>query len=112
MGLLKKIRDFLGIEIPSLDQGISQERENEIIEKIAKAIVRLGLGYPGYFLTSSLYPVSSYVSQIFIYPWAPLLEFLGIKAYEYAAFLNKRENIKRLMDRIEELMKEEGSLRT
>jgi len=105
MSWLRKVKDFIGFDFPSLDDGISPERENEIIEKVAKAVSRFGLGYPAYFFVSSLYPASSYVAQLFVYPSAPLLELLGIKAYEYAAFLNNRENIKRLMERIDELSK-------
>jgi len=104
MSWLRKVKDFFGFEIPDIDT-ISPERENEIIEKVTKVISRMGMGYPAYFFVSSLYPASNYVAQLFVLPAAPLLEFLGIKAYEYAAFINKRENVKRLMDRIEELMK-------
>ncbi len=111
MSRLKKLKDFFGFDFPSLDEGISPERENEIIEKIVTVVARLGMGYPAYFLTSSLYPASSYVSQLFVLPAAPLLEFFGIKAYEYAAFLNNRENVKRLMDRIQELMRANRSFR-
>jgi len=105
MPLLKKVKDFFGFEIPSLDEGISPERENEIIEKAAKLISRMGMEYPAYFFVSSLVPVSSLVAHLYVYTSAPLLELFGIKGYEYAAFLNKRENVQRLMNRIEELMK-------
>jgi hypothetical protein len=96
---LRRLKDFLGFDIPDIDS-ISPERENEIIEKIAGIVSRTGLGYPAYFFVSSLVPASTYFAQLYVYTAAPLLEFFGIKAYEYAAFLNKKENAQRLLDRI------------
>lgn len=99
MSRLKRLKDFIGFDIPDIDS-ISPERENEIIDKVMKFLETTGMGYPAYFFVSSLVPASTYIAQLYVYTAAPLLEFFGIKAYEYAAFLNKKENIQRLLDKI------------
>jgi hypothetical protein len=107
---LDKIKDFFGFELPSLE--ISPEREDEIIEKIVASVTKHGFVLPSLIVSQMLYPVSRLLVQTTILPAAPLIEFLGLNAYEYAAFLNKKENVKRITDRLTELKIEQDAKRT
>ena len=106
---LAKIKDFFGFELPSLE--ISPERENEIIEKIIRAVKKHGFVLPSLIVSQMLYPVSSILVHTTLLPAAPIIEFLGLNVSEYAAFLNKRENVKRITDRLEQLKIEQDEKR-
>ncbi len=105
-----KIKDFIGFEFPSLE--ISPEREDEILEKIVAAVSDYGFIFPSLLVSYMVYPVSSILVHTTILPMLPILEFFGVKASEYAAFLNKRSNVKRIMDRLEEMKVETDAKRT
>ena len=107
---LDKIKDFFGFELPSLE--ISPEREDEIIEKIVESVSKHGFVLPSLIVSQMLYPVSTLLVHTAILPAAPLIEFLGLKGYEYAAFLNKKGNIKRITDKLEALKMEQDTKRT
>jgi hypothetical protein len=106
----EKIKDFFGFELPSLE--ISSEREDEIIEKIVKAVSNYGFVFPSLLVSHMLYPVSPILVHTTILPMLPILEFFGVKASEYAAFLNKRANVKRVMDKLEELKRDTDATRS
>ncbi len=105
-----KIKDFFGFQLPSLE--IAPEREDEIIEKIVAAVADYGFVFPSLLVSHMLYPVSPILVHTTILPMLPILEFFGVKAGEYAAFLNKRANVKRVMDRLEDLKKVTDAKRT
>lgn len=102
MTLLDKIKHFF--ELPKIE--ITPEREDELIEKIAKIVRQFGLELPAQLVTSLLYPVSSIVADTTFLPIVPFLEGMGIKGWEWAAFLEKKDNILRLQDRLEEMEQE------
>ena len=104
MSILKKIKDFFGFEMPSLE--ITPERENEIIEKIARFVSKMGMEWPVELIGWGYVPVATIMTQTTLLPIAPLLEAIGIHGFEYTAFFEKKENVKRLLERIEELRKE------
>jgi hypothetical protein len=107
---LDKIKDFFGFKLPSME--ISPEREDEIIEKVVESVSKYGFVLPSLIVSHMLYPVSTLLVHTAILPAVPIIEFLGLNAYEYAAFLNKKENVKRIMDRLEELKIETDAKRT
>jgi len=107
MSTLKKIKDFFGFQMPSME--ISPERENEIIEKTARFVSRLGMEWPAILIGSGYVPVSTILAQTTLLPLAPLLELVGIRGFEYTAFFEKKDNVKRLLERIDELRKERES---
>jgi len=82
---------------------ISPERETEIIEKMARTILKWRLEDPAILVLYSFRPMSTFFSQTALISLAPLLEFIGIKGYEYTAFFSKKENVKRIIDKVEEL---------
>jgi len=94
--------------------GIPPEREKEIIEKLARRVVDSGLGTMAVMTLHSIAPLSFAVAQVGMVAGSPLLmtlDLLGLKVYEYAGLFaestRSRENVERLISRIEELMKEE-----
>jgi hypothetical protein len=98
---IEKVNYFF--DIPSLD--MSSERKEELIEKIARSVVKYGMELPASLYIPGFIPAAPFISQLVILPAAPFLELLGINGYEYVAFFYDRDNVKRLMDRIEELQK-------
>jgi hypothetical protein len=102
MTLLDKIKNFF--ELPKIE--ITPEREDELIDNIAKIVSQFGLELPAQLVTSFLYPVSSIVADTTFLPIVPFLEGMGIRGWEWAAFLEKKDNILRLQDRLEEMEQE------
>ena len=71
---------------------------NAVVEKIDQ----YRMEGPALILLYCLKPGCSVVAEIGVLPCAPFLEFLGLRGYDYVAFLNKRENVERLIKKIEE----------
>jgi len=101
MPFLKKLKDFF--DSKSVESTLSPERENEIIEKTALFVSRMGMEWPVYFLGQSYVPISTIVADTTLLPLAPLLEMIGIPGFEFVKFLEKKDNLKRLLNRIDEL---------
>ena len=104
MPLLKKIKDSVGFQLPPMD--VSPERENEIIEKVAGFISKIGMEWPTLLIGSAYVPVATIVTQTTLLPLAPFLEAMGIRGFQYTAFFEKKDNVRRLLERVEELMKQ------
>jgi len=85
---------------------LSLERENELIEKIAKMIVKKQMETPALVFLEMARPGAVYFSSLTILPLAPFLEFFNISGYDYSQLFMKRENLDRIKTRIEELVKE------
>jgi len=94
--------------------GLPPEKEKEIIEKLARRIVGSGLGTMAVMILQSIGPLSFAGTQVGLVVGSPMLmtlDLLGVKVYEYAGLFaestRSRENVERLIHRIEELMKAE-----
>ena len=94
--------------------GLPPEREREIIEKLARRIVDSGLGTMALMTLHSIAPLSFMGTQVGMVVGSPLLmtlDLLGVKVYEYAGLFaestRSRENVERLIFKIEEFMKAE-----
>lgn len=100
---LLRIKEVIGgiIDIPSFE--LSPKREDEIINKIASVISRWEMELPASLLGNLLVPTSSYISLIHVMPSVLYLDLLGLDGFEVAAFLEKKENVKRLIAKIQEL---------
>ena len=101
--IFSRIKDFFGdlFELPSTE--ISPEREEEIIDKVARAVSRFDMELPAMFMGNLFVPISTIVSQTVLTPSALFFELIGIDGYEVAAFFRKKDNLKRLISRLEEL---------
>jgi len=80
------------------------EKEEELIDKIARFVVKHKMGLMAEMLLESGGPLTSLFAAFSLNLFGPFLEFMGADAF--TALLRRRENIKRLMDRIEKLEEE------
>lgn len=85
-------------------EDLSPEREEELIEKLANAFVKRGLGLMGRMLLESGGPLTSMFAEFYMGLYGPFFDFLEVD--EYVALLRNKRNLKRLVKRIEELDKE------
>lgn len=83
---------------------ISQERSVELIEKVSVFIVKRKMASPAIMTIESLRPLTRVGSQIlyFLAPFAELI-FNPKEYQEFALLLEKDDNIKLLLSRIDEL---------
>ncbi|MFC1898034.1 hypothetical protein ACFLYJ_00520 [Candidatus Cloacimonadota bacterium] len=83
---------------------ISQERSVELIEKASRFIVKHRMAAPAIMTIESLRPLARIGSQL-IYFLSPFIETLfNTKEHqEFAVLLEKEENVKSLIDRIDDL---------
>ena len=87
-------------------QDLPPEREDELIEKLANAFVNRGLGLIGRMLLESGGPLTSMFAEFYMGIYGPFFDFLEVD--EYVALLRNKRNLRRLLERIEELEKEKS----
>jgi hypothetical protein len=101
--LLQKFIDFFGFKLPELD--LPADKEDELIENLANLVMKYDLELPVQLFGWGMVPMSTIISQTTLLPMAPFLELIGIKGYEYVALFKKKENTRRLLERIDVLRK-------
>jgi hypothetical protein len=104
MSIWGRLKDAIGFQLPPSE--MSAQQENQIIEKIAGTISKYGMEYIAILMGSMYVPVATIVTQTTLLPMAPLLEAVGIPGFRYTAFFEKKENVKKLLERIEQLLRE------
>lgn len=85
------------------------EEEDELIEKMAQHIVKRRLGLMAQIALETISPVAWLGAELGMTILGPYLEFFGVE--KVTALFRKRGNLKRLMDRIEELDEEKKRLK-
>ncbi|KPV64657.1 MAG: hypothetical protein AOA65_0872 [Candidatus Bathyarchaeota archaeon BA1] len=85
---------------------LSPEREKELIDKIAKYIVDYGMETPAILFLESVKPLAFVGGQLTLFYLAPFLPLVGRWGEEAITLLQSRENVERLLQRVEELIKE------
>ena len=78
------------------------EKEEKILDDVASTIVRFGLETPSMFFLEATKPIAYFLSFSFLAVSAPVLEMFGLAGYDYASTFQKRENVERLMKKIED----------
>jgi hypothetical protein len=84
----------------------SQEETEKIIEKISKVVVERELDFPAILLLGGirpLAPIGGPMLRVFLAPWTP---FLGDLPYEYISVLEDPDNMKKLINKITEVIEE------
>ena len=81
-------------------ENLPPEREEEIIESLADMLVNNRLGLLGKILLESGGPITSLFAEFYMGIYGPYFDFLEVD--EYVALLRRKENITRLLERIEE----------
>jgi hypothetical protein len=100
----------LGTLVNSSDAGwehwedLPPEVENELIEKIARYVNKHKLGLMAEMSFATFGPFTGMFAKLGMGLFSPFLEFLDIDTY--AALFRRKENLQRLMDRIDELKDE------
>ena len=85
---------------------LSPERTEDLVEKIAQAIVRGGLEDPIKLALMSFRGVSYFFGQQGLFFVAPYLDFLiGEVGEDFFLLIQDKKNINRLIERIDELTK-------
>ena len=82
--------------------------EQEMIDKIAGKIVSRRLSVPAVLFMEVLKPLNFFGAQTLNF-FGPIIESLmkpGNRYYDFTEFLEKRENIERILQRVEELENE------
>ena len=82
------------------------EKELEYIEKVAKKIVETDFEGVAIFALQTLRPLYFIGGELATFFFAPYLYLLDEKGFEAIDVFEKRENIERLIKRVEELIKE------
>lgn len=85
------------------------EIEDDLAERIAQRVVDMGMGMISVVFLESLKPLSFIGSSILVFGRPVMSVFFDGTAYDrFIAFMEDRNNIDRLVDRIEQLQDERG----
>lgn len=83
---------------------LTEEQRNAILERIAQEVVRRGMSAPAVLFLELNKPLSFIASQSLIVLTPFLAPLVGLdKVHRYSQLLEKRENVERLIERIEQL---------
>jgi hypothetical protein len=93
------LTDFFNID----DLEIDEARETELIEKIAQKVSQMNLELPAIVLGYGFWPMAKIQSYLTLLPMATTLGLIGINMYDYVALFDEKNNVKRLIDRLDEL---------
>jgi len=88
-----------------ITEGLSEERKNQLIEAMTRRVVEHGLIAPAIIFLESVKPLAKVGSYTLILFSAPILGLFGINGYELVGFFSDRQNLERLIKRLEEAAK-------
>jgi len=77
------------------------EEEDELIEKLAQNIIKRKMGLIAQLALETISPISKLGADLGMTLLGPYLEFFGVE--KVTALFRRRENLNRLLDRIDEL---------
>lgn len=84
---------------------LTTEEEEKLIDNIAKIVVEKGLEAPAVMFLEVTKPLSFVASQLAILALGPLQWLFELEGPKYTGLFMKRENVGKLIERIEELAK-------
>ena len=90
-----------------MDEGI-RDKEEELIEKIAKKIIDMELDPIAIMLLNTFKPISTIGGELGYFFLAPYLPLLDERGYDFIDTVEKRENIEKIILRVEHLSKEKA----
>jgi hypothetical protein len=85
-------------------QDLSLEKEEELINGLAEALVKRGLGLMGRMVLESGGSLTSMFAEFYMGLYGPFFDFFGVD--QYVALLRNKRNVKKLIERIDELEEE------
>lgn len=89
---------------------LQADEERRVIENIASAVVEYGLETPAIMFLEATRPMAFIASQLAIMVLGPLQWLFQLESPKYTAVFMKKENVGKIIDRIEELAKSKSSL--
>lgn len=98
--IISKLKEIF-CNIPTLE--ITPERETELIDKIVATISKHNMELPTIFFGSGFQSTSTVLSQMLLLPMTPYLEAFGISGYDYVALFSNKDNVRRLMEKLDEI---------
>jgi len=84
---------------------LTDEEEKKLIENISRLVVDKGLEAPAIMFLEATRPFSFIASQFAIMALGPLQWLFELEGPKYTGLFMKKENVGRLIERIEELSK-------
>lgn len=84
---------------------LTEEEERKLINNIAKLVVDKGLEAPAIMFLEVTRPLSFIASQLAIVALGPLEWLFELQGPKYTGLFMKKENVSRIIERIEELSK-------
>jgi hypothetical protein len=84
---------------------LTEEEEEKLIDNIANLMVNKGIEVPAVMFLEIARPVSFIASQLAIFALGPLQWLFDLQGPKYTALFMKKENVGRIIDRIEALSK-------
>ncbi len=84
---------------------MTDEEEKKLIDNIAKLVVDKGLEAPAIMFLEATRPFSFIASQFAIIALGPLQWLFELEGPKYTGLFMKKENVGRIIERIEELSK-------
>jgi len=84
---------------------LTEEEERKLIDNIAKLVVDKGLEAPAIMFLEVTRPLSFIASQLAIVALGPLEWLFELEGPKYTGLFMKKENVSRIIERIEALSK-------
>lgn len=84
---------------------LTDEEEEKLINNVAKLVVGNGLEAPAIMFLEVTKPLSFIASQLAIVVLGPLQWLFDLEGPKYTGLFMKKQNVGRIIDRIEELSK-------
>ncbi len=84
---------------------LTEDEEKKLINNIAKLVVDKGLEAPAIMFLEVTRPLSFIASQLAIVALGPLQWLFELEGPKYTGLFMKKENVSRIIERIEELSK-------
>lgn len=84
---------------------LTEEEEQKLINNIAKLVVDKGLEAPAIMFLEATLPLSFVASQLAIVALGPLQWLFELETPKYTTLFMKKENVRRIIERIDELSK-------
>jgi hypothetical protein len=88
---------------------LTPEEEDRLIDNIAKTVVDYGLEAPAIMFLEATRPLSFIASQLAIVVLGPLQWLFELQGPKYTGLFMKKENVTRIIERIEGLSKPNSS---
>lgn len=89
-----------------VNKELTPKEVDALIDNFAREVVDSGFEGPVYILIQMFSPLTRIIGSTFMIINAPIMELVGIRAYDFAKLMRDRSNIDKIISRIDELTEE------